>query len=379
MGLCRDGYWREYESFDGKIYTGCGRTQKEALRDLANKIADAKAGNNVLNNNTTVKTWAETWLKTFVENKNITRKSYLNIKGKIERNVVDAIGHMKLKDVRDVHLQKILNAQAGMSMSHVSKLRAYMKEMFGRAVKARLIPYNPAEDLELPKAEDKKRRPLTPEEREVFLRVAEEHRAGLWIKTMLYCGLRPQETRALQWKDIDFSKRIIRVSKALESGTKDKIKDPKSEAGFRYVPIPDVLLEDLRKAKGKAKGDDYVFTQLKDKTKHHTESSMRSMWKSFLRAVDIEMGAKVYRNQIIESKVDPDLTPYNLRHTYGTDLQNAGVPINVAKSLLGHSDISTTANIYTHFTEDSVLSAQNLLNRYHENRGCKNDPRQFLS
>lgn len=154
MGLCRDGYWREYESFDGKIYTGCGRTQKEALRDLANKIADAKAGNNVLNNNTTVKTWAETWLKTFVENKNITRKSYLNIKGKIERNVVDAIGHMKLKDVRDVHLQKILNAQAGMSMSHVSKLRAYMKEMFGRAVKARLIPYNPAEDLELPKAED---------------------------------------------------------------------------------------------------------------------------------------------------------------------------------------------------------------------------------
>lgn len=60
------------------------------------------------------------------------------------------------------------------------------------------------------------------------------------------------------------------------------------------------------------------------------------------------MGAELYRNQIIQSVVAPDLTPYCLRHTFCTDLQRAGVTLNVAKELMGHSDISTTANIYTH-------------------------------
>lgn len=60
------------------------------------------------------------------------------------------------------------------------------------------------------------------------------------------------------------------------------------------------------------------------------------------------MGAELERNKIIVSKVSTDLTPYCLRHTFCTDLQKAGVPLNVAKELMGHSDIQTTANIYTH-------------------------------
>ena len=60
------------------------------------------------------------------------------------------------------------------------------------------------------------------------------------------------------------------------------------------------------------------------------------------------MGAKLERNKIVESVVAKDLTPYCLRHTFCTDLQKASVPINVAKELMGHSDIQTTANIYTH-------------------------------
>ena len=60
------------------------------------------------------------------------------------------------------------------------------------------------------------------------------------------------------------------------------------------------------------------------------------------------MGAKVVDGQIVKSVLAPDLTPYCLRHTFCTDLQRAGVPINVAKELMGHANISVTANIYTH-------------------------------
>jgi site-specific recombinase XerD len=78
------------------------------------------------------------------------------------------------------------------------------------------------------------------------------------------------------------------------------------------------------------------------------------------------MGATVYRNEIIVSKVADDLVPYCLRHTYGTDLQDAGVPINVAKYLMGHSDITVTANIYTHTTLDALTETSKKINEYHK-------------
>ena len=70
------------------------------------------------------------------------------------------------------------------------------------------------------------------------------------------------------------------------------------------------------------------------------------------------MGAVVEDGKIIYHAVAPDLTPYCLRHTFCTDLQRAGVPINVAKELMGHSDISITANIYTH--RDQRLLHENI-------------------
>jgi site-specific recombinase XerD len=82
------------------------------------------------------------------------------------------------------------------------------------------------------------------------------------------------------------------------------------------------------------------------------------------------MGAEVYRNQIIQSVVAPDLVPYCLRHTYCTDLQRAGVPLNVAKYLMGHSDVSVTGNIYTDTTPDVInFAAAKMNNFYRDGRG----------
>lgn len=87
------------------------------------------------------------------------------------------------------------------------------------------------------------------------------------------------------------------------------------------------------------------------------------------------MGATVYRNQIIRSVVADDLTPYCLRHTFCTDLQKAGVPINVAKELMGHADISTTANIYTHKDMEVLHNGISLL----DGSGGKDGGKQNLA
>ncbi|NCC83656.1 MAG: site-specific integrase [Clostridia bacterium] len=365
MGLCKDGYWRESERYDGREYTATGKSQRKALTKLAAKISEAKEGMTAVNENMTVRQWAVIWLDTYKKHSNLTDKSYAMYEQKLNKFVLPAIGRKKMKDIKESHLQRILNDQQGGSRSSVSKLRMVMQQMFHKAVRTHIINYDPAEDLELPLVVEGARRSLTKEERSAILKTAETHYAGLWVKLILYCGLRPGETIALQWKDIDLVNKRITISMALESGSTDTFKAPKTEAGNRVVPIPDHLITAFESQKGDPFA--WVFTQVLDKNKgkHHTESSLHSYWNNFKRHLDIDMGAEVYRNQIIESKVAKDLTPYVLRHTFCTDLQTAGVPLNIAKELMGHEDITVTANIYTHFSEEDFKSAADKINKYH--------------
>jgi len=208
----------------------------------------------------------------------------------------------------------------------------------------------------------KSNRSLTNYEREVFLEVCKTHYAGVWALVIYYCGLRPGETSALVWGDIDFEKKLLNVNTAMESSTR-KIKTPKTTAGIRQIPIPDELNDKLIKLQKTPR--EHVF--MVSTGKPCKDDSLCLWWRSIKREMDIKMGAVVYRNKIIESKIDPDMTAYYLRHTFCTDLQIMGVPLNVAKYLMGHEDVRTTANIYGHQTEEQTETARQKMNEYHKN------------
>ena len=71
----------------------------------------------------------------------------------------------------------------------------------------------------------------------------------------------------------------------------------------------------------------------------------------------------MYRNQLIAPyPLADDFVPYDLRHTYYTDLQKKGIDIRTAQYFMGHSDISLTANIYTHADNSTILEAARLIN-----------------
>lgn len=336
-------YIRKTARYNGKKYEATGKTELEAMTKLAEKLAAAKRGEETVGGSMTVNAWYKQWLELYKKPKGLTAKSLRMYDEKYNNYIKSAVGHLKLKDVRDVHLQRILNGQAGRSASHVKKLRMVMQEMFKRARQSRLIPYDPAELLDLPSCTAGKRRSITEEERKAILDVAKTHPAGLWVLTLLYTGMRPNETAALTWSDVDFANNEIHVHTAIESGS-HTIKGPKTEAGVRDIPIHTCLLPYLLAAKGKKLSP--VFP--KASGEHPDDATLYRRWKSFVRALDIHMGAEVYRNKIVKSVVADDLTPYCLRHTFCTDLQRSEVPINNAKELMGHSDIQTTANIYTH-------------------------------
>ena len=349
-------YVRKTARYNGKKYEATGKTELEAMTKLADKLAAAKRGEEIISGAMTVDAWFKQWLATYKEPKGLTTKSLGMYSEKYRIYIKPRIGSMKLKDVRDVHLQQILNGQAGKSSSHVKKLRLVMQEMFKRARMSRLIVYDPAELLELPTTTTGHRRALTPEERAGLLAVAETHPAGLWALTLLYTGMRPGESAALTWADVDFDANEIHIRAAKESGT-SKRKSPKTQSGVRDIPIHAALLPKLKATKGKPTAP--VFPKANKKITD--DDTMYRWWRSLVRAANIHMGAELYRNEIIKYKFDPKLTAYCLRHTFGTDLQNAGVPLNVAKELMGHSDISVTANVYTHRSNDLLHQSMAVL------------------
>ena len=344
---------RKFARYNGRRYTASGKTEREAMMNLAEKLAAAKRGEDAVGGAMSVDAWFKQWLALYKSPKGMTEKSLRMYTEKYENYIKPRIGAVRMEDVRDVHLQSILNDQAGKSASHVKKLCMVMKQMFRRARQSRIIPYDPAELLELPEITQGKRRSITEEERKVILAVAEYHPAGLWVMTLLYTGMRPGETAALTWGNVDFKNNEIHVHTARESGS-NRIKAPKTGAGVRDIPIHSALLPRLLEAR--AGQLEPVFPNRNGK--HMDDATLHRRWKSFFREMDIYCGAEVYRNKIIRHAVAQDLTPYCLRHTFCTDLQKAGIPLNVAKELMGHSDISVTANIYTH--KDSEVLHKNI-------------------
>jgi integrase len=147
---------------------------------------------------------------------------------------------------------------------------------------------------------------------------------------------------------------------------KDKKKGKEAE---RTIPIAPPLVEKLKTALHKGL---YVFTP-EQSNGMLTSTNLQRMWKSFKRDVDLAMGATVYRNEIIEHALAEEVTPYYLRHTCCTDWFEMGLDLKTVQYLMGHADIKTTANIYTHFTERSVAKAGDIIRGHFEARGQTGD------
>jgi site-specific recombinase XerD len=73
--------------------------------------------------------------------------------------------------------------------------------------------------------------------------------------------------------------------------------------------------------------------------------------------MNILLGCRVYRNQLIPPfPLRESFVPYDLRHTFCTDLARKGVDIRIAQKLMGHSSINITSDIYTHVDSQQILS-----------------------
>lgn len=327
--------------------------------------------------NMTVQEWAVKWFETY-KKPHVSLTTAASYEGDLQAHIIPHFGHMRLEDIKPYKLQEFLNSYSGQSTSHVSKIRLTIRQLFKRAYIEGMITKDISEGLIMPETITGERRPLTDAERAAVIYVAETHRVGLWILVMLYAGLRPEETVSLMWADIclEPGKESITVKRAASwAHNQPVLKKPKKKErkqgkdAERTIPIPPTLSEKLRKAPHRGL---YVFPRA-ESDKMVSRTYMKRMWAAFYRAVDIYMGAEVYRNKIVKHAFDPNVTPYYMRHSCCTNWFELGLDLKTVQYLMGHADIKTTANIYTHFMGKSVDHAGAIIRGDFGNRGQNGD------
>lgn len=337
------------------------KTKKELEKKFMEKKLGYEMGILTINGNTLFSKWAEEWLETY-KKPTVSDATFINIHYIIDRFFISRLGSMKLSDIKTIHIQQCLNESEGYAKSTIDKAFTYINSIMEKAVINNLINRNPCLGVEKPKGREKEeRRSLTPEEISLFRNVVISHEKGLLFGIMLACGLRPSEARALRWENIDIKHKQLSITSTV-AARKDVLKQPKSKAGIRTIPIPDWYMNLFQeKSIPNINKNEFIF--FGSRGKPMTEQRLKRAWSSFMREMDIAAGAKLYRNKIIEHAIDQSLTPYYLRHTYATNLAEKGVDIKTAQYLLGHSDIKMTAQIYTHITDKMIETARKKINQ----------------
>lgn len=330
-------------TYQGKRYRVRANTLEDLYSKKANKLRDLKENVIIYDSQVTVDLWADRAFETYKYNV----KDLAFIKKRYQKYVSPFIGNKSVGSIKSVECQTVLNKCAGMSYSHLNKLRQELSFIFEKAVDNQMIPFNPARKLNLPDYTKGTRRSITEAERKHFYLVYEKDPGYLLFMIILKCGCRPEEAINLIGKDIDHDQKLLHIR-----GTKSANSD-------RYVPIPDDLYAVIRKTK--------PFDPISPNQagRKHTESSYNRICGRLRRDLNLSMGCKTYRNALVPPyPLSDDFVPYCFRHTYCTDLCKAGVDVRTAQKLMGHANISITADIYTHVDMEDIKKAGELINAY---------------
>jgi len=292
-----------------------------------------------------------------------TRSTYQACLGR----AIDEAGAAALADVGASEIQAVLLRMAaqGYSARTVKAQKVVFNLIFKHAIILGLTTFNPVPAVSVPAGLPKATREA-PED-DVIQRIQEGLGLtfGLFAFFLLYTGCRKGEALAMQWTDIDFDRRMIRVSRSLAFDRgRPYVKAPKTRAGVREVPLlPDLAdaLLPLRQKSG------YLFHRQNGEPLD--SKTYERWWKHYCKDAGfcsyhpeprLDKNGRAYTYQ----KCTLTLTAHQLRHGYATMLYEAGVDVQLAKTLLGHADISVTQGIYTHIRNKKQASAAGLLEAY---------------
>ena len=280
----------------------------------------------------------------------------------VKRIHADPFGQKPIKTVKlsDAKGWFVFLHDSGIKQNTICVLQSVVRPAFEMAVDDDIIRKNPFK-FKLSDVVPKDayvRDALTKEQQEKYLQFVQDCGGNYYddIVILLGTGLRVSELYGLTRSDIDFERRCIHVRRQL-CRTAEKpyfITAPKTKSGIRTIPMTDA-----------------VYLALKRVMKNRTSPKVELLVDGhsgflFLDKSGMPKVAMHLENYMrgIQGKLEksckhsvPRVTPHVLRHTFCTNVQQAGLDVKSLQYLMGHSNASVTLDVYTHSNYDSVEKA----------------------
>lgn len=328
-----------------------GKSETEVREKLTLALANTINGDNLDPDTITVEQWSKQWLNNFLLNtRDSTRYQY---EQNLRLYVYPVIGSVRLQKVTKPMIQQVITKMisAGRSPKTCKNVNGILHHMFDDAITSEYIRTNPAHKTKLPKVEKKDLVVLSGNAFSEFL----DEITGKPFENVFYLavfgGMREGELLGLTWDCIDFKHNKITVNKQLKRDSKigevnsQYILADTKTGNHRTLILDQTVFDTLRKEKAKQSknklrlGSDYknemnlVFT---DDYGHFING--RTLLKAFKKRV-AAIGL-------------PEMRFHDLRHTFATQSFRNGDSVVEVQKNLGHTQASTTLNVYGHCTEE---------------------------
>lgn len=258
---------------------------------------------------------------------------------------------IKIKDINIKNINKILSDQReGKVKNGVFKL---LKTVINKSITwGYFKENNPCNFIQAPKYKAKEKSILCDEDiRKISAALPGEeikYQCIFYFACML--GMRRQEILGLTWNDIDFKNSVVSINKAVslsyKKGDKIIIKDTKNTSSERSLFIPSLLLDKLKELK---KEQNIIRVKLGELYKN--KNFLFVQWNGEL--MSIYTPTNWWKEFAEKNNITPGVTLHGLRHSSASIMINSGADVATVSKTLGHSNVSTTLNIYTHLFEDT--------------------------
>jgi integrase len=270
------------------------------------------------------------------------RKSSMRIYSfNLDNHIVPPFGDLPIRDVGVAHIEACLSKlkQKGHATSTLRSVRATFSTVLQSAVKRGYIEKNPAHGVCIRETDSKKeRRFYSLEQTRLLLNELTEPCASV-VSVAVLTGMRIGEILGPRWKRIDLLGGTLEIA---ESYSKGEFGPPKTKSSRRVIPISTALLRVLEAQRARLAPetpDDLVFRTVKG-----TPLSDKNLYNRELAPA-------------CDRIKQPRVSWHSFRHTHATLLHANGETLKTAQALLGHSDLETTLNVYTHTVSDSQRKA----------------------
>ena len=361
-GLDGDGK-RIYENMTWKPDPGMTPKQieKELERQKIQFEQTVRTGG-IVTVNMRFRDFSEKWMEDYAKPK-LAPKTYHRY-GELLVRINQAIGHLKLSEIRAPHLNAFykqlaepgcnrqgkrdkngkLIARKPLAPKTILAHHLLISKILQTAVQWEMLDHNVAERADPPKVPYKEQRCLDENETKQMLSLLEQEpmQYRTIVTLAVFTGMRRGELCGLEWKDIDFEKHTITICRTSQYiGNQQLItKEPKTRAGIRKLTVGASLCKLLKsfrayqseqrlKAGDQWTDTDRLFTQWNGKPIY--PDTITDWFSKFLARHGL-----------------PKVTFHSLRHSNATLMIAEGVDIRTVSNRLGHAQTSTTLNIYSH-------------------------------